>query len=756
MLFGCTVAFLLHVFFLLQFSYFKVYPLAYFNVLSVSIFAYCIWRLIKTDETSVVITIASLEVITHQLLAGILLGWELGYQFFLLTMPVFIHLGRFKNQWVPRGLTTLSVVSLVLLIWRKLAEVPAPYSMPEWITSIIFTINLLSAMFLLAEFAAIFSLNAKLHEQALMAANVEARAASEAKSRFLAVVSHEIRTPMNAIMGFTDLALEKSVSAPGIHRDLRRIRSASGTLLSLINEILDFSKIEADKLEIVAQPVDLRNFVQEVQEMFEPEVGDTDISFSLKWELGTLEHPVAVDPVRLKQILINLLGNAIKFTEQGEVLLEVRLRPSNKNVVEFNVHDTGPGMSSELLGRLFEPFQQADSGVQRRHGGTGLGLSISRRLARLMGGDLQVESEQGKGSQFQLAIPFCQLKTVSLEALETRSGRLPGPGEVRGLTGLRVLVVDDVELNRELTRELLSREGVLTTLAVSGEEALNLLKREPFDAVLMDIGMPGMSGYEATKRIREMGQNGLPIIAMTAHAREEDRQRSQEAGMDDHLVKPLDILQLISALTRCVPGIELKANSVEQIGSDEHQLPEDKVLNMAEALRRLGGDGKAINRLIGSFRARYSDVGTELDRLIQSGDREGINALAHELKGAASNISATGIEAAAEHLEEAVDEAGRAKAAAKLVSEIEKFARHTANLDLPPTAEQETTLPDGAVLERLLESLTQNDLEALTLLESLGEQPGSNLTGETLSQLREHVTNLRFEDALKLIREKQI
>lgn len=756
MLFGCTVAFLLHVFFLVQFSYFAVYPLAYFNVMSVSIFGYCIWRLIKTDETSVVITIASLEVITHQLLAGILLGWELGYQFFLLTMPVFIHLGRFKNPWVPRGLTTLSVLSLVWLIWRKLAEVPAPYHMPGWITSIIFTINLLSAMFLLAEFAAIFSLNAKLHEQALLAANVEARAASEAKSRFLAVVSHEIRTPMNAIMGFTDLALEKSVSAPGIHRDLRRIRSASGTLLSLINEILDFSKIEADKLEIVSQPVDLRFFVQEVQEMFEPEVGETDMSFSLQWELGELEHPVAVDPVRLKQILINLLGNAIKFTERGGVKLAVRKSASQDSVMEFEVEDTGPGMSEELLSRLFEPFQQADSGVQRRHGGTGLGLSISRRLARLMGGDLGVDSELGKGSRFLLTLPFCQLKKIPLEALEVRSGRLPGPGEVKGLTGLRVLVVDDVELNRELTQELLSREGVVTTLAISGEEALNALRDEPFDAVLMDIGMPGMSGYEATKRIREMGLNELPVIAMTAHAREEDRQRSHEAGMNDHVIKPLDIQQLISALTRCVPGIEVKSQAVERPAEGRGDPVLEEVVDTQDVLRRLHGDEEALHRLLRYFRARYSEIGQDLDGLMRSGSREAWNELAHEVKGAAANISASAIRDAAERLERASDGDSVAQAVAELTAEMKKFFRHTAFLATPPSGQEKVSSKvEEVVLESLLESLENNDLEALTMLDRLGEQPDLNLVGATLDELKEHVANLRFDEALKLIREKQ-
>ena len=756
MLFGCTVAFLLHVFFLVQFSYFAVYPLAYFNVMSVSIFGYCIWRLIKTDETSVVITIASLEVITHQLLAGILLGWELGYQFFLLTMPVFIHLGRFKNSRVPRGLTTLSVLSLVWLIWRKLAEVPAPYHMPGWITSIIFTINLLSAMFLLAEFAAIFSLNAKLHEQALLAANVEARAASEAKSRFLAVVSHEIRTPMNAIMGFTDLALEKSVSAPGIHRDLRRIRSASGTLLSLINEILDFSKIEADKLEIVSQPVDLRFFVQEVQEMFEPEVGETDMSFSLQWELGELEHPVAVDPVRLKQILINLLGNAIKFTERGGVKLAVRKSASQDSVMEFEVEDTGPGMSEELLSRLFEPFQQADSGVQRRHGGTGLGLSISRRLARLMGGDLGVDSELGKGSRFLLTLPFCQLKKIPLEALEVRSGRLPGPGEVKGLTGLRVLVVDDVELNRELTQELLSREGVVTTLAISGEDALNALRDEPFDAVLMDIGMPGMSGYEATKRIREMGLNELPVIAMTAHAREEDRQRSHEAGMNDHVIKPLDIQQLISALTRCVPGTEVKSQAVERLAERRGDPVLEEVVDTQDVLRRLHGDEEALHRLLRSFRARYSEIGQDLDGLMRSGSREAWNELAHEVKGAAANISASAIRDAAERLERASDGDSVAQAVAELTAEMKKFFRHTAFLATPPSGQEKVSSKvEEVVLESLLESLENNDLEALTMLDRLGEQPDLNLVGATLDELKEHVANLRFDEALKLIREKQ-
>ena len=352
-----------------------------------------------------------------------------------------------------------------------------------------------------------------------------------------------------------------------------------------------------------------------------------------------------------------------------------------------------------------------------------------------------------------MTLPYCQLKNIPLEALEARSGRLPGPGEVRGLTGLRVLVVDDVELNRELTQELLSREGVLTTLAVSGEEALDALRREPFDAVLMDIGMPGMSGYEATKRIRELGLSELPIIAMTAHAREEDRQRSHEAGMNDHVIKPLDVQQLISALTRCVPGIEVKSQAVERHVDGGGDPVLEEVVDTQDLLRRLNGDAEALHRLLRSFRTRYSEIGQDLDGLVRAGSREARNELAHEVKGAASNISASAIRDAAERLEQASDDESVAQAVAELTAELERFSRHTTFLATPSSGQEHVSSNDKeTVLEKLLESLANNDLEALTLLDSLGEQPDLDLAGAPLDELKEHVANLRFDEALKLIR----
>ncbi|MEK8047262.1 ATP-binding protein [Ideonella margarita] len=381
------------------------------------------------------------------------------------------------------------------------------------------------------------------HQQALEAARQAADEANRAKTAFLANISHEIRTPMSAVIGLTDLALRSDDPAI-VQEHVRRAHVAARGLLSLLNDVLDMSRIEAGKLTLEAGQFDLRGLVTDLHEMLEHR---TDASLvSLRCEVDADVPAEAVgDPLRLHQVLLNLLSNALKFTPSGHVLLRVRaLEPG---VLRFEVQDTGVGMDAATLALAFDAFGQADASIARRHGGTGLGLTIARHLVRLMDAELQVCSSPGKGSTFWFDLP--QPRTVSPAVL-------PPPPPPRLRAGARVLLVEDNETNQIIGEALLRQLGLEPVLATSGEQALALLAVEAVDAVLMDIQMPGMDGLTTTRRLRAGGgaQAALPVIAMTAHALAEEREASIAAGMNDHLSKPVTLHALAEALARVLPA----------------------------------------------------------------------------------------------------------------------------------------------------------------------------------------------------------
>jgi signal transduction histidine kinase/CheY-like chemotaxis protein len=376
-----------------------------------------------------------------------------------------------------------------------------------------------------------------------------AEAGSRAKSQFLAKMSHEIRTPMNAIIGFADLALRSASDARRLEH-LQHIDSAARSLLHIINDILDLSKIEAGKLVLEARDFDLRGLLQRVCGLFQVQATARNLQLVLDLAPGVPAF-VRGDPQRLEQVLMNLFGNALKFTEQGRVELAVRSEPSDVagNIVAFAVSDSGIGISAEQQARLFTPFVQADDSTTRKYGGTGLGLAISRQLVELMGGKLTLESRPGQGSVFRFALPLAAAQAAPASAPEARQP--VRTAAARHIDGARILLAEDNALNRRLVAEILGDTGAILDIAEDGAAAVAAVQEKTYDLVLMDMQMPEMDGLEATRSIRALrGFAGLPIIAMTANAMEQDREACLAAGMNDFLAKPIDAEQTLRVLAK--------------------------------------------------------------------------------------------------------------------------------------------------------------------------------------------------------------
>ena len=376
-----------------------------------------------------------------------------------------------------------------------------------------------------------------------------ARNSAEAKSQFLANMSHEIRTPLAAIIGYGETLLDPDLSETEKRSSAETVVRSGRHLLELVNDILDHSKIDANKLDVDIVSVNLPELLDEIRAFFAPRAREKGLDFSIICEYP-LPEQILTDPTRLRQIIINLCGNALKFTEKGSISLVVRC-DHDQELLVVRVVDTGIGMKPEQLGRLFDPFAQGSAAISRQYGGTGLGLSISRRLAEMLGGSIRVNSTYGEGSEFELSIRTGPLGQVHFlrDASELSQRRRAMPMVVAPRLSGRILCAEDNEVNQRLVSLLVSRTGAELVHVSNGAEALELALREPFDLILMDIQMPVMNGRDATAALREAGVN-TPVIALTANVMSEDIADYRLAGCNEHLAKPIDKQRFFETLGR--------------------------------------------------------------------------------------------------------------------------------------------------------------------------------------------------------------
>ncbi|UCV03045.1 ATP-binding protein [Dechloromonas denitrificans] len=598
--------------------------------------------------------------------------------------------------------------------------------------------------------------------QALRDAMAEARRANRAKSEFLARMSHEIRTPLNAITGLSRMVLESPLE-PQQYEYLGQVMESSDALLGIINDVLDYSKIEAGGLTLESRPFSLDKVFQSTGSLFSARARahGLDLRFVHSGEIP----PVLLgDSLRLGQILINLVGNAIKFTPQGEIEVSVRTAaqlPDQRISLEFAVRDTGIGIPAEQQETLFSPFTQADSSITRRFGGTGLGLAICRQLVELMGGRISLESSPEHGSTFRFTVIFA----LPAEAIAGSPPPAANSTKERNLprwAGERVLLVEDIAINRTIAVSLLQRVGLSVGIATNGQEALDLLEKEEFRLVLMDIQMPIMDGLTATRAIRaEPRLATLPVIAMTAHATVEDQQQTQEAGMNAHLTKPITPQLLYDTLSRWLPPIGEQAPAEPSAEAENAvawpPLPGiDKAAGLALHMHR----PELYRQSLHAFRRDFAGIDQRIRQALLDGNGIEARQLAHSLRSVAGSLGAARLVDATRQLEQALSGASDAATNESLLMTfaheirivIDGLAALPPLISLPLARNITDWNEFAAMFDQLATSLTAADARSERLFgqlkNALGGHPKVDADGATLlGEISALIDDVEYEAA---------
>jgi signal transduction histidine kinase/DNA-binding NarL/FixJ family response regulator len=533
----------------------------------------------------------------------------------------------------------------------------------------------------------------------------EAQAANILKSQFVANMSHEIRTPMHGIIGMVDVVLTSQLDDRQ-RGYLTTVREAGDSLLRIINDILDFSKFEAGRLELDILDFDLDGVIAQVVDLMAPKAAEKDLMLRYRYD-ERARTPFRGDPTRIRQILLNLVSNAIKFTEIGSIVVDIKRERLAKNiaVIRVEVRDTGVGLSSDTIKRLFTKFTQADQSISRRFGGTGLGLAISKQLVEAMGGEIGVTSQEQHGSTFwfTMRLPLAAateepaaLAPARPTAPAPNRTALPEPARPAATTaripsvgigkGKRILLAEDIRVNQIIALEFLKPAGYTLDIANNGREAIDAARRENYDLVLMDIHMPMTDGIEATREIRKLPapKNAVPIIALTADAIAGVREQYLAAGMDDFLSKPFDRAELLALVERWVADL-----ATDQVAAAERSSHADAALDL-ERIEMLKNNlpAEAFRGIIDSWLENSVERVSKIVDLATSGPLTELRRHAHDLVSTAGGVGAVQVASLARRLEAACydDNADEARELARRIGELTPAAReairaHLASVD---------------------------------------------------------------------------